>query len=204
MNSTLLAAGTTSSTTDGDQGGHHDHRGGHVRAGAPHAVASPNWFVRLQSGALVASVVLVGLAAGFFFTYQVSIVPALAEVDDETYVATFQSINDTIRNAPFGIVFFGSIPVLCAAVALHARGDRRTRAGVIVALVLYAAVFAITAVGNVPLNEQLGDVVDPDRAAAAAARADFESSWNQLNLIRAVLSGSALLALAVGVVARRR
>lgn len=157
----------------------------------------PAWFVRMRRGSLALSTVTIGLAAGFFFTYQISVIRGLARVDDAAYVATFQAINETIRNAPFGIVFFGSIPILVATLALHwnAGGLRRSLIGA--SLGLYLATFAVTAIGNVPLNDDLGAVTDRSAAALAAARADFEGSWNTLNLVRTLTCVGALVAIAL-------
>jgi len=51
----------------------------------------------------------------------------LGEVDDRTYVATFQAINDTIQNPAFGLVFFGAVPALVAALALNWRSPSVVR-----------------------------------------------------------------------------
>jgi uncharacterized membrane protein len=130
--------------------------------------------------------VLVGLAAGFFFTFQISVIRGLAIVDDTVYVETFQAINATIRSASFGVVFFGSIPMLVATLALHWRGRPLVRGLLISALVLYVATFAITAIANVPLNDDLALVTDRSAASAAVARSQFEASWNRWNLLRTV------------------
>jgi uncharacterized membrane protein len=64
---------------------------------------------------LLVATVPAGMTAGCFFAYEVSVTRALADVDDTIYVATFQAINDTIRNAAFGIVFFGTVPAIALA-----------------------------------------------------------------------------------------
>lgn len=143
-----------------------------------------------------------GLSAGFFFTYQVSVVRGLALVDDANYVESFQAINATIRNAPFGIVFFGTVPSLAAALVVLRGASRPTRVLSAVALALSIAVVAITFAGNVPLNEQLAEA-GSSPAAAPAAREAFETTWNRLNLARTVCSVGAAVAMAAAVVARR-
>lgn len=60
-----------------------------------------------------------GLGAGVFYTFQVSILRALGEVDDAAYVTTFQSINRTIVNPWFVSVFLGAPVLAGAALALH-------------------------------------------------------------------------------------
>lgn len=140
---------------------------------------------------LVLAVVLTGLSAGFFFTYEASVTLGLAQVDDRTYVETFQAINDTIRNAAFGVVFFGAIPAIGAALLLHRDADSGTRALLGAGLALYLVCVGVTVAGNVPLNDELAETIDVTDANAAAARADFEDDWNRLNLIRtiAVITG---------------
>ena len=162
------------------------------------AVATnPAWFGLLRRGAVVASTVTVGLAAGFFFTYQVSVTRGLAIVDDRSYVETFQAINETVRTVWFGIVFFGSIPILSAALALNWRSGRWHRALVGTSLAMYLATFAITALGSVALNDELAKVTGRSPAVLAAARADFENSWNNLNLARTLTCVVALVAIAL-------
>lgn len=161
----------------------------------PLQVASAIHSITPRRIALTTAATLAGLSAGFFFTYQISVTRGLAIVDDETYVQTFQAINDTVRNAPFGIVFFGTVPALALATAATRRASRTVRFSLAASLALAIATVVITFVGNVPLNEQLGEVTDLSGAAATAARASFESDWNRLNLARTLTSfGAAVFA----------
>ncbi len=154
--------------------------------------ASPTW----HSISVIAARVLSGLFAGFFLTYAMSVIAGLRRVDDVTYVATFQAINETVRSPAFAVVFFGALPVTIGAAFLHRGVDRRMLgAG---AAFLFATM-AITFVFNVPLNNELATYVDVDAASAATARADFEDSWNRWNLARTctALIGALLVATAV-------
>lgn len=154
---------------------------------------------------MTVAVLLVGLSAGFFFTYEASVTLALAEVDDVTYVKSFQAINDTISNPYFAIVFFGSIPAIGAALAVHWRSGRHLVRGLTAAaLVLYLAAIAITGTGNVPLNEDLAAVEEITAATAAAARSAFEEDWNRLNLARTLAVVGSFAALAVAATVDRR
>lgn len=137
---------------------------------------------------LLAATLVVGLAAGFFWTYQVSVIRGLAIVDDDTYVETFQAINDTIRNTWFGIVFFGAIPLLTMALIFNWATTQRRRVLIGASLASYVTAFAITAVGNVSLNNELADRVTTDAASFRLARDEFEGAWNDLNLMRTVAS----------------
>ncbi|MEZ5382036.1 MAG: anthrone oxygenase family protein [Microthrixaceae bacterium] len=146
--------------------------------------------------------VLVGLSAGFFFTFEASVTLGLADVSDVTYVETFQAINETVRNPAFGLVFFGSIPAIFLAVAANWRtSSRAARILLAAALPLYLAGLAITGTGNVPLNNDLAEVATITPEAAATARAGFEDDWNELNLLRTLAIGASFASLAAAGIA---
>ncbi len=148
---------------------------------------------------LLIALLLIGLSAGFFYTYEVSVTRGLAEVDDPTYVQTFKAINATIRNAPFGIVFFGPVPAIALAIATNVRrltGGARWL--LVAALPLYLATIGITVGGNVVLNDELAATTD---AEATEARADFEDDWNALNLVRTVTTVGSFAAVAAAATA---
>ncbi len=147
---------------------------------------------------LALATILVGLAAGFFFAYEISVTVGLARVSDESYVEVFQAVNATIKNLPFAIVFFGSIPALVLATVLHRTADRTTITLLVSSLVLLLAGIVITGTQNVPLNNDLAAVVPTSPEVLAQARATFEGDWNRFNLLRTLTSGLsfALLVLA--------
>ena len=135
----------------------------------------------------VFATVLTGLSAGFFFAYESSVTRGLAEVDDLTYVQTFQAINATIKNPMFGTVFFGSLPALVLTGLLD-RGTIRSpkRLLLTIAPALYLVGMGITFTGNVELNDELAEVEASTAAIAAEARADFEDDWNRLDGYRSI------------------
>jgi len=147
---------------------------------------------------LAVTTILTGLSAGFFYTFEASVTLGLDQVGDQVYVETFQAINDTIRNAGFGIVFFGSIPALALTLALNWRRVSPTgRVLLLAAGGAYLIGLAITVGGNIPLNRDLAEVATLDQAEISAARAAFEDDWNRLNLLRTFAFGSAFAALAI-------
>lgn len=155
----------------------------------------------MQRTTIVVTLVLVGLSAGFFVAYQISVTVGLAEVDDLTYVRTFQAINEEIRTAWFAIVFFGSIPALCATVAVHWSEGTIKRFLVSAALGLYLAGIAITAAGNVPLNNNLAEYGELTIELAATARNGFEQDWNRLNLARTLAITASFVTLVLALTA---
>lgn len=158
----------------------------------------------LEDASLVAATVATGLSAGVFYTFQVSIVRAFAEVDDTAYVATFQSINRTIINPWFISVFLGAPVLAGAALALRWGADRPLVIAIAAGLAFQIATVAITAAGNIPLNEALDREGVVTGAAATAARAAFEAPWNRLNFVRTVTSVASFVALAIASVLAAR
>jgi uncharacterized membrane protein len=149
-----------------------------------------------QRVTLAIATFLVGLSAGFFFTYQASVVLGLARVDDVTYVRTFQAINETIRNPWFGIVFFGSVPAIGLALLTNWQSvTAATRILIGASLILYLIGIAVTGAGNLPLNNELAEMVDVTPTLAQDARAAFEQSWNRFNLVRALSVSASLCGL---------
>lgn len=149
---------------------------------------------RQAAVAMTAATVLTGLFAGFFLTYSASVVLGLGQVDDITYVRSFQAINATIRNATFAIFFFGCVPSIAWSLVTNRRRGRTTTTLLSFALAACASVVLITFAGSVPLNNELATYVELDAVTAATARADFESTWNQLNLARSILAVAGLVA----------
>lgn len=154
-----------------------------------------------QHVVLVVATILTGLSAGIFFTYDASVTLGLAEVDDETYVATFQAINDTIRNPAFALVFFGALPAIAVALVVHWRSSPLVRWLIGAGLALYLVCIAVTAAGNVPLNNQLASYTSIDARSAAEARQEFEADWNRLNLIRTLAVTASFASLVVATAA---
>lgn len=115
----------------------------------------------VRSVLLVVATLVLGLSAGFFVTYQISVMPGLSLVDDLTFVRTMQSMNATVRSLPFAVIFFGPLPLLVIAALVHVR---RPAVAVLIgaAAVVYAGgVLGVTFAGNVPLNEALALREDP-------------------------------------------
>ena len=156
-----------------------------------------------QQLTLLAASTLAGLSAGFFYTYEVSVTLALAEVDDVTYVKTFQAINETIRNPAFGTIFFGTIPAIAIAIATNwTTATKTVRVLLVSAAALYLTTLFITGTGNVPLNDELAEVVDVSTATATTARDVFEDDWNALNLRRTISCVASFVCLVCAVLLR--
>ena len=141
-----------------------------------------------------AATVATSLMAGVYFTYAVAIMPGLRRLDDSGFVAAFQATDRAIINPVFLAAFFAPT-ALCGICAFTVRGEPGY-CWIVAALVLNAAIVAITMAVNVPLNDALkarGDVVGPD--ATAARQAFSEGRWVAWNWFRTVAHVPALICL---------
>lgn len=139
---------------------------------------------------LVLATVSMGLAAGLFYTFQISVMRGLAASDDRTYVRAMQQINIKILNGWFALSFVLALPL--AIVAAILADDNRIWA--VAAAVLYAGVIVITGTRNVPLNNALNAAGDTDPTVARQA---FEKPWMRWNLVRTWLSLAAFASLVI-------
>ncbi|MGW1179223.1 anthrone oxygenase family protein [Kitasatospora sp. NPDC002543] len=162
--------------------------GSSVRAVGQSKAAGP-----LLTGATVA----MGLMAGLFFAFDVSVMPGLAAGDDRTYVTAMQHINKSIENGLFGLVFVGAFAATgLAAWLLNKAGRRQAALWAAVATVLYVVALIVTMGVNIPLNNELAAAGDPSQIHDfAAVRAKFADSWVPVNMLRTALCTGGLLAL---------
>ena len=145
----------------------------------------------LQTVALLAATMTIGIGAGVFQLYNFAIMPGLGRTDDRTFVGAFQQIDTAIISPWLFLWFFGALGFTALAVALHLGADERSALPLIVgAFVLHIAVVVVTLRINVPPNDKIKAAGDPGRIAdLAAVRERFhESRWVGWNLFRAVAS----------------
>lgn len=157
-----------------------------------------NRYAAFRAVTLGGATLTVGLMAGLFYAYSVSVNLGLTEQPDESYVGAMQQINEKIMNPLFFAGFFGAILFLFAATAAHFPRPRTRRFWLVAsACVLYVAgALGVTVLANIPLNEALARVsleAPPDELARA--RSVFEAPWNFWNAVRSVSSFLAFAAL---------
>lgn len=151
----------------------------------------------LTALALLTGTVTTGLVAGLFAGFAYAVMPGLGQGDDRTFTAAMRQINRAILNGWFLSCFLGTPVVLGLAVVLLWTGeDRSALPPAAAGLALYLVAFAVTAAGNVPLNERMDADGGGGEDGDAAARERFESSWNRWNTVRAVACTAALACLA--------
>jgi uncharacterized membrane protein len=138
----------------------------------------------LRGPVLLAATVAAGLQAGTYYTWACGVMPGLAKADDHTFTSSMTHINVAIVNPVFMLSFLGA-PALAAVAVAATTGSSRSWA--IAGLALALGTVAVTAMGNVPLNDAL---------AAGGSRADFETSWVRWNIVRTLTSTAGLGCLA--------
>ncbi|MCA0405986.1 MAG: DUF1772 domain-containing protein [Proteobacteria bacterium] len=149
-----------------------------------------------KSVLLLLTTLALGFIAGFFYTYEVSVMRGFARLPDRAFIEAMQAVNATIRNAAFAPAFFGAALLSFLSGLVFLSDPRRTLALLVgtAALLYLGGAFALTAAVNVPLNNWLADqgpaatLADPE-----AIRAAYEAKWVFWNLIRAINSGLAFL-----------
>ncbi|MBT2447986.1 DUF1772 domain-containing protein [Streptomyces sp. ISL-43] len=153
---------------------------------------------RLSSVLLVLSTVLVGLMAGLFFAFDVSVMPGLAKADDRTYVTAMQNFNAVIDGNPlFGTVFVVALLAVFAAAFVEARAGRREVAlWTALAGAAYLVVLVVTFTVNIPLNNELADAGDAAQLTDFSVVDKFKGTWETVNIVRTLLCTAALTALA--------
>ena len=145
---------------------------------------------------LAAATILTGLSAGALYGWWVSVMPGTRRTSSHACVETMQAINRAILNPAFFLVFLGAPVAIAVATVVSFVDDANARAGLLAfAFVLYLTTMVVTtAVGNIPLNDQL-EAFDASGATSDevnAARVGYEHPWNRWHDVRTVCSASAL------------
>ncbi|NYI06359.1 anthrone oxygenase family protein [Allostreptomyces psammosilenae] len=144
----------------------------------------------LRGAALMAATLTMGLVAGLFHAFAMSVMPGLGRADDRTFVVAMGRINVAILNGWFAVTFGGALLLTALAVLAHLGGGARPALPwIVAALLLYAVMLAVTFGVNVPLNNALAAVGEPGSLGAAElaeVRERFEARWVRWNVVRAV------------------
>lgn len=146
---------------------------------------------------LIAAVVCMGLMAGLFWGFDISVMPGLGDSDDRTFVTAMQNINADIENGLFGLVFTGALLVPgIAAVVLLVQRRRGAALWAAIATVAYLIVLALTMGVEIPLNTTLANAGPADKIADLhKVRTDFEGVWVTVNHFRSLFCTIAVAAL---------
>lgn len=157
---------------------------------------------------LLNATVTMGLMAGLFYAWDVSVMPGLARLDDRTFVGAFQAVDRAMMNPLFMLLaFMGALAFTGVAAVLYLRDDDHSvLPWVALAFGLYLATFVITMAIHEPLNDALRAAGDPDRIANLAAVRDafHETRWVTWNIVRTIATTTAFGCLAWALVLHGR
>jgi uncharacterized membrane protein len=161
-----------------------------------------------QVATMLPATLTMGITAGFFYAWHVSVMPGLARLDDRTFVGAFQALDRAIMTSPlFMLAFMGALAFTGLAAVLYLRDDNRVPLPwVAVAFGLYLATVVITMAIHEPLNVALRAAGDPDRIANLAAVRDalHETRWVAWHIVRTIATTAAFGCLAWALVLHGR
>lgn len=148
-----------------------------------------------RTALLIFATMTTGLTAGVFADWSNTIMPGLSNVDDHTFVATFQALDTAITNPLFlGLGLTGGLLSTALAFVLYLRGEQRAQRAVAAwlgaALLCHVLVLAITFGVHEPLNVTIRTAGDPGTITdLAAVRAELdEAMWTTWNTVRALVA----------------
>jgi uncharacterized membrane protein len=147
----------------------------------------------LRTILLLASTISTGLLAGVYYSYAMSVMPALNRVDERGAVDVMQRINVVIVNPVFMLSFLGA-PIVAAVVAgfLFGKDMRSVLVWVAVAVALNILGTIVTFAFNIPLNDKIVAAGDPASIAdPTKVWSDFTTSWANWNIVRGLMHTAA-------------
>ncbi len=150
---------------------------------------------------VVGTMALLGsaLVGGIFFAFSSFVMKALAGVPPAEGIGAMQSINVVVLNPSFLGAFMGTAVVSLGAGGLALSGWGRPFAPFFLggALFYLVGTFLVTALGNVPLNDQLAaaSATDPD---SLDVWQNYLSRWTAWNHVRTAAAMIAALLYTVG------
>jgi uncharacterized membrane protein len=126
------------------------------------------------------------------YAYSCSVNTGLKNLADPAYLHAMQSINIAIQNPLFFISFMGLLVIFPVTAFKYYHAGANTTFCLILAsgVIYFVAVFGITMLGNVPLNETLAkfNIDEASLKEVASMRQRFEKPWNTFHTIRTIAS----------------
>ena len=142
-----------------------------------------------------------GLVAGVFFAFSTFVMSALARLQPSQGIAAMQSINITVINSLFMVVFLGTAAAcIFLAISSLLKWHKPGAAYLLFGSLLYlVGTVLVTIVFNVPLNNALARV-EPSSTDGANLWVSYLANWTMWNHIRtaAALAAAALLTTSLG------
>ena len=141
-----------------------------------------------------------GLMAGGFFAFSTFVMKALARIPEGEGIAAMQSINRSVINPWFILVFLGTagICAFLASVAVVRWGTQREQYLLAGSALYIVGTVLVTLVFNVPKNNELAKIGSADPRGLVLWRR-YLSTWTAWNHVRtaAALAAAVCLTLAL-------
>lgn len=135
--------------------------------------------------------------AGLFYTFSFSVMEALDRQSEAQATKTMQSINETILNPAFFVLFFGTAAACAAWIVAALVSWERFGNGFFVCggVVYLLGSLAVTMGINVPMNNALA-ALSPESEAAKSYWSHYVTRWTRWNHLRfwSSLTAAALFA----------
>lgn len=157
----------------------------------------------LETTIVLLTILLTGLTAGLCFTWTNAVTPGIGQLDDLSFLRSFQEMNRAIINPLFILVFFGPfIGHILMVYLKHQNSGTDFWIYVAAALLFILGVVFVTIFRNVPLNEILDkmDLAVASPEDVKALRQKFEIPWRQWHLVRTISSILSFALLLLGLI----
>ena len=143
---------------------------------------------------IAATLIGAGTTVGAMVPFSTFIMAALKRLDEAEGIRAMQQINQTVYTPWFMVPFFGTTLLSIGAVAFALMNtDQGWWLSLLAAGSLFViGVFGVTAVGNVPLNNQLARI-EPGDAASSEFWQSYLAAWTRWNHARVVLGALSII-----------
>lgn len=137
--------------------------------------------------------ILAGLAAalvaGVFLTFSDFVMRALGASAPAAGAEAMQQVNREVFRSMFMLLFLGSVPVALTILVMAVSTVSTPASGWMIAgaISYLLGVFAVTALGNVPMNQRL-DALDHLSDDGQAYWLIYHARWTRLNHVRTLCS----------------
>ncbi|MCF2533941.1 anthrone oxygenase family protein [Yinghuangia soli] len=143
---------------------------------------------------LLGGIACTAVVAGVYTLFAAVVMPRLGRKDDPGFIDAMQTANRIVETPVFLAALIGAtaLPAAAAWKQQKTAGGGPALRWIVAGGALYTVGLVITLAVHVPLNTSLATRGDAD---PVGVRAEFEDTWNTLNIVRAALSATAVAAL---------
>lgn len=131
------------------------------------------------------------IIAGIFFAFSNFVMLALKKIPESSGIQAMQSINRTVLNPLFLLIFFGTGAALITLCVLAKLTEFQDQSEIFLAAAFYLlGCLAVTMVRNVPMNKSL-DRIQLQTPESYIEWRKYTLAWSRWNSVRALASCSA-------------